>query len=157
MQHAEAVIATCPRTGVEESLEAMAAGKPVVGWKTADLAEIVADKATGVLVPAGDRGALAACTGPFSITRSTPDDSARPDEFAPPNGSARPEWSSNSPGSTRSSHYWQSLGDEPGTSRSSRTEPVRSPEPSGGLFPLAASSGTMAELQGCRRRTCGVY
>ena len=62
VHHAEAVIATCPRTAVEEALEAMAAGKPVVGWETTDLGEIVEDKVTGVLVPAGDRGALAACT-----------------------------------------------------------------------------------------------
>jgi glycosyltransferase involved in cell wall biosynthesis len=38
----------------------MTAGKPVVGWRTPDLAEIVEDKATGLLAPLGDRPALAA-------------------------------------------------------------------------------------------------
>jgi glycosyltransferase involved in cell wall biosynthesis len=59
---ADAVFVTNPRNGIEEALEAMAAGKPVVGWQTPDLAEIVADKSTGVLVPVGDTAALAACT-----------------------------------------------------------------------------------------------
>jgi glycosyltransferase involved in cell wall biosynthesis len=58
---ADAAFVTNPR-GIEEALEAMAAGKPVVGWQTPDLAEIVADKSTGVLVPLGDRAALAAST-----------------------------------------------------------------------------------------------
>jgi glycosyltransferase involved in cell wall biosynthesis len=57
---AVAVFVTRPRTGVEDALEAMAAGKPAIGWATPDLAEIVADKATGLLVPLGDRSALAA-------------------------------------------------------------------------------------------------
>ena len=65
MRLADAVFVTSVRSGVEEALEAMAAAKPVVGWNTADLAEIVADKSTGVLVPVGDRAALAACTRPL--------------------------------------------------------------------------------------------
>jgi glycosyltransferase involved in cell wall biosynthesis len=58
---AEAVFVTSPRGAVEEALEAMAAGKPVVGWRTSELSEIVDDGVTGVLVPPGDRTALAAC------------------------------------------------------------------------------------------------
>ena len=57
---ATAVFAVRPRLGVEDALEGMAAGKPVIGWATPDLAEIVEDKATGLLVPLGDRAALAA-------------------------------------------------------------------------------------------------
>jgi glycosyltransferase involved in cell wall biosynthesis len=54
------VLATSPIEGVATALDAMAAGKPVVGWNTADLAEIVEDKVTGLLAPPGDRAALAA-------------------------------------------------------------------------------------------------
>jgi glycosyltransferase involved in cell wall biosynthesis len=59
-QTSEAVFATRPIHGVEDALEAMVAGNPVIGWGTADLAEIVEDKATGLLVAPGDRAALAA-------------------------------------------------------------------------------------------------
>ena len=62
VQLADAVLATSPSTSVELALEAMAASKPVVGWDTTDLTEIVDDKVTGVLVSTGDRAALAACT-----------------------------------------------------------------------------------------------
>jgi glycosyltransferase involved in cell wall biosynthesis len=55
-----AVVITQTRGGVEEALEAMAAGKPIVGWNTPELAEIVDDWITGYLVPVGDRTALAA-------------------------------------------------------------------------------------------------
>ena len=61
VQFADAVLVTNPR-GVDEALEAMAAARPVIGWQTPDMEEIVDDKVTGVLVPLGDRGALAACT-----------------------------------------------------------------------------------------------
>ena len=54
------VLATSPRSAVDVALAAMAAGKPVVGWATADLAEIVEDKVSGLLVPVGDRTGLAA-------------------------------------------------------------------------------------------------
>lgn len=57
---ASAVFATSRGGGIETALEAMAAAKPVVGWATADLTEIVDDKASGLLVPIGDRAALAA-------------------------------------------------------------------------------------------------
>jgi glycosyltransferase involved in cell wall biosynthesis len=57
---ADAVFVTRPQSGVEDALEAMAAGKAVIGWGTADIAEIVEDKMTGLLVNLGDRAALAA-------------------------------------------------------------------------------------------------
>jgi glycosyltransferase involved in cell wall biosynthesis len=44
-------------------LEAMAAGKPVVASDLAGLPLAVADGATGLLVPPGDPGALAAAVG----------------------------------------------------------------------------------------------
>jgi glycosyltransferase involved in cell wall biosynthesis len=62
VQLACAVLITHTQGGVEEALEAMAAGKPVVGWHTPELAEIVDDGVTGFLVPVGDRTALAART-----------------------------------------------------------------------------------------------
>ena len=65
MRLADVVLITDARSGVDEALEAMAAARPIIGWNTADLAEIVADKSTGVLVPVGDRAALAACTRPI--------------------------------------------------------------------------------------------
>jgi glycosyltransferase involved in cell wall biosynthesis len=60
VQLATAVWVTRPRSGTGEALEAMAAGKPVVGWQTADLSEVVDDGVTGFLVPVGDRAGLAA-------------------------------------------------------------------------------------------------
>jgi glycosyltransferase involved in cell wall biosynthesis len=57
---ADAVFVTRPRSGIEDALEAMTAGKAVVGWESGDLAEIVEDKVSGLLVPLGDRAALAA-------------------------------------------------------------------------------------------------
>jgi hypothetical protein len=57
---ADAAFVTRPHSGVEEALEAMAAGKAVISWGTADIAEIVEDKMTGLLVNLGDRAALAA-------------------------------------------------------------------------------------------------
>jgi glycosyltransferase involved in cell wall biosynthesis len=62
VQLATVVLVTDSRSGAEEALEAMAAGKPVVGWNTPDLTEIVDDGATGFLVPVGDRAALASKT-----------------------------------------------------------------------------------------------
>lgn len=59
VQAATAVWVTDPRGGAEEALQAMAAGKPVIGWNTAELSEIVDDGVTGFLVPVGDRAALA--------------------------------------------------------------------------------------------------
>jgi glycosyltransferase involved in cell wall biosynthesis len=56
---AAAVLVTGP-DGWDEAIEAMAAGKPVLGWQTPDLAEVVDDTVTGLLVPAGDRAGLAA-------------------------------------------------------------------------------------------------
>lgn len=57
---AEVVLAVSPHSAVGDALGAMAAGKPVVGWATPDLAEVVEDRGTGLLVPPGDRAALAA-------------------------------------------------------------------------------------------------
>jgi glycosyltransferase involved in cell wall biosynthesis len=62
VQLATLVLVVNPRGGIDEALEAMAAGKPVVGWNTPDLAEVVDDTRTGFLVPVGDRAALAAKT-----------------------------------------------------------------------------------------------
>jgi glycosyltransferase involved in cell wall biosynthesis len=62
VQLSRAVLITNARGGVEEALEAMSAGKPVVGWKTPELAEIVDDGVTGFLVKPGDRAALASKT-----------------------------------------------------------------------------------------------
>jgi glycosyltransferase involved in cell wall biosynthesis len=59
---AEAVWVTRDGGGVTLALEAMAAGRPVVGWKTPDLAEVVDEDATGFLVPPGDRAQVAART-----------------------------------------------------------------------------------------------
>ena len=53
-------LVTSPSDGIEMALAAMAAAKPVLGWASADLKEIVEDKVTGLLVPYGDRAALAA-------------------------------------------------------------------------------------------------
>lgn len=58
VRQAFAVFVTQFRGGVEEALEAMIAGKPVVGWNTPELAEIVDDGQTGFLIPVGDRAAL---------------------------------------------------------------------------------------------------
>lgn len=57
---AEAVWVTRTFGGTDEALEAMTAGKPVVGWQTADLVEIIEDGTSGFVVPPGDRAALAA-------------------------------------------------------------------------------------------------
>lgn len=56
---ASAVLITQTQGGVEEALEAMAAGKPVVAWQTPELLEIVDNGVSGFLVPVGDRAALA--------------------------------------------------------------------------------------------------
>jgi glycosyltransferase involved in cell wall biosynthesis len=45
--------------GATSALEAMAAGRPVVASRWPGLAEVVADGETGVLVPPGDKAALA--------------------------------------------------------------------------------------------------
>lgn len=59
---AEAVWVTHERGGVNLALEAMAAGRPVVGWQTPELGEVVAEGETGFLVPVGDRIQLSAKT-----------------------------------------------------------------------------------------------
>jgi glycosyltransferase involved in cell wall biosynthesis len=56
--------------GTNLALEAMAAGRPVVGFENGDLREVVLDGETGFLVPPGDRNRLAA------RTRALFDDSA---------------------------------------------------------------------------------
>ena len=62
---AEVVWVTQDRGGVYLALEAMAAGRPVVGWKTAELAEVVDDGETGLLAFPGERSQLAAKTYPL--------------------------------------------------------------------------------------------
>ena len=57
---AELVWVTHERGGVNVALEAMAAGKPVVAFRNADLAEVVVEGVTGRFVPVGDRVQLAA-------------------------------------------------------------------------------------------------
>ena len=57
---AEVAWVTHTRGGVQTALEAMAAGVPVVGPATPDLAAVVLDGETGRLVPPGDRARLAA-------------------------------------------------------------------------------------------------
>lgn len=59
---ADVVWITHERGGVTVSLEAMAAGTPVVAMRTTDTESVIADGESGVLVPAGDRAAMAAAT-----------------------------------------------------------------------------------------------
>ena len=59
---AAVVWATARSGGTQVVLEAMAAGRPVVGFAWPDLAEIVSDGETAALVPRGDRIHLAAAT-----------------------------------------------------------------------------------------------
>ncbi|MFM8271489.1 MAG: glycosyltransferase family 4 protein [Gemmata sp.] len=56
---AEQVWVTCSRGGEGLALRAMAAGKPVLAYRTPELDEVVEDGVTGFLVPAGDQTALA--------------------------------------------------------------------------------------------------
>lgn len=60
--HAEAVWVTHTRGGTNIALEAMAAGRPVLGWNTNDLASVVRNGESGFLVPKGDSVALASKT-----------------------------------------------------------------------------------------------
>jgi glycosyltransferase involved in cell wall biosynthesis len=61
---AGAAVAWVPATrgGTIEVLTALAAGTPVVGFRTPDLAAVIADDETGYLVPPGDRPALSGRT-----------------------------------------------------------------------------------------------
>ena len=59
---AEVVWVTHDRGGVNLALEAMAAGRPVVGWKTPELADVIEDGTTGFLVNSGDRPQVSAKT-----------------------------------------------------------------------------------------------
>jgi glycosyltransferase involved in cell wall biosynthesis len=47
------------RGGVNAALEAQAAGRPVIATRLPELAEVIADGQTGVLIPVGDKVALA--------------------------------------------------------------------------------------------------
>lgn len=49
----------CARGGEWLALRAMAAGRPVLAFRTPELEEIIDDGETGVLIPPGDRAALA--------------------------------------------------------------------------------------------------
>lgn len=55
---AAGVWVTHRRGGTHVALEALAAGTPVIGYRTPDLAAVVTDEITGFLVPPGDRPAL---------------------------------------------------------------------------------------------------
>ncbi|HEY2783541.1 MAG TPA: glycosyltransferase [Fimbriiglobus sp.] len=59
---ATAVWITAARGGTNVALEALAAGSPVVGYRTADLEQVISDNETGWLIPPGDRVALAGRT-----------------------------------------------------------------------------------------------
>lgn len=56
---ASLVVLTHRHGGKTTALEAVTAGVPVVAWNTPDLAAIIAEGETGLLVPPGDRAALA--------------------------------------------------------------------------------------------------
>jgi glycosyltransferase involved in cell wall biosynthesis len=58
----EVVWATRACDGLDLPLLAMAAGRPVVGWRVPELAEVIDHAETGRLVPPGDRAELAAKT-----------------------------------------------------------------------------------------------
>jgi len=59
---ADVVWVTHERGGADLALEAMAAARPVVGWKTPNLGELIEEGETGFLVPRADRAQLAAKT-----------------------------------------------------------------------------------------------
>jgi glycosyltransferase involved in cell wall biosynthesis len=59
---AEVVWLTRSTGDLDLALAAMAAGRPVIGWQTPELAEVVDQAETGWLVPPGDRAQLAAKT-----------------------------------------------------------------------------------------------
>jgi len=63
--HADLVWITHERGGISLALEAMVAARPVLGWKNAELAEIIEDGQTGLLVPFGERAMLAAASYPL--------------------------------------------------------------------------------------------
>ena len=59
---AEVVWVTHGRGGVNVSLEAMAAGRPVVAWRTPELSELIEDGESGFLVSPSERPQIAAKT-----------------------------------------------------------------------------------------------
>jgi glycosyltransferase involved in cell wall biosynthesis len=62
---AEVVWVTSEQDGSNLALEAMAAGRVVVGWRSAELAEIIEEGATGHLSDTGERAQLSAKTYPI--------------------------------------------------------------------------------------------
>ncbi len=68
---AEVVWVTQLRGGVNLALEAMAAGRPVVGWNTPDLAEVVEDGETGLLAGVGEKAQVAARTHALLVDPAT--------------------------------------------------------------------------------------
>ena len=56
---ADVVFVTQLDDGMNVALEAMAAGKPVVAWNSAELAEVIEDGVTGFLAAPGERAQLA--------------------------------------------------------------------------------------------------
>jgi glycosyltransferase involved in cell wall biosynthesis len=76
LRRAELVWVPCLREGgVGATLEAMAAGRPVVASRWPRLAEVVADGVTGYLIEPGDKAALA------RQTRALLDDAGRREQF----------------------------------------------------------------------------
>lgn len=75
-------LATCRETFGIGTLEAMAAGVPVVGWNYGGQAEIIRNGETGLLVPYGDYEALAAATRQALAKREVLGQAARADVLA---------------------------------------------------------------------------
>lgn len=65
---AEVVWVPRDRGGVTLAIEAMAAGRPVVGWQTPELTEVIEPGVTGFLAPIGERAMLSELTHPLIHT-----------------------------------------------------------------------------------------
>lgn len=65
LAESEFVWVTAERGDPLLALETMAAGRPVMGWKVPDMAEVMEDEITGILVERGDRARLASASYPY--------------------------------------------------------------------------------------------
>lgn len=65
LQLAELVWVLGERSAANRALEAMAAGRPVVGWRNADLADVLVDGETGCLAEPGEKAQLSVKTFPL--------------------------------------------------------------------------------------------